>query len=117
MIQAWLATKTESEFQRELLEAAGYLGYMRFHDHDARRDNERAGVDRGFPDSLLIHPDTGRLIVAELKTERGRLSAHQRRWLEAFRTVRTVEAYVWRPRDWDEALRVLRGESVRRLHG
>jgi hypothetical protein len=52
------------------------------------------------------------LIVAELKAERGRLSPHQRRWLEAFRAVRTVEAYVWRPRNWDEAIRVLRGECV-----
>ena len=111
-LHQWLASKPEIAFQRELLDTAGYLGWMRFHDHDARRDNESAGVDRGFPDSVLVHPDQGRLLFAELKTERGRLSKDQERWLEALRRVRSIEVYSWKPRDWDRVLRVLQGQEV-----
>lgn len=65
----------------------------------------------GFPDCTLTK--AGRLIFAELKTERGTLSVHQEVWLDTLRLVPGVEVYCWRPCDWLDGTieRVLRGEE------
>ena len=63
----------------------------------------------GFPDLMLLKP--GRLIVAEVKSQKGRLTFAQEVWLEAFRETH-AEVYVWRPDDWPEVERVLIGEGI-----
>jgi hypothetical protein len=60
----------------------------------------------GFPDEVLCRPP--RLVFAELKSERGKLSAEQEAWLEDLRGVPGVEVYVWKPADMKEIARVLR---------
>ena len=40
-----------------------------------------------------------RVIYAEIKLERGRLSAEQDAWLEVLREA-GQEVYVWKPADW-----------------
>jgi len=66
------------------------------------------GSDPGFPDLVLVRGD--RLIFAELKTDRGRLSADQVVWLDDLDGVSTgrrrrrtgypvPEVYVWQPAD------------------
>jgi hypothetical protein len=57
----------------------------------------------GFPDLVLIHPEWGRLIVAECKSDRGRVTTDQMRWLAAF-SAAGAETHVWRPADWTEPL-------------
>lgn len=47
-------------------------------------------------------------MVAELKAGTGRLTAEQSKWLDVFRAA-GVPAYCWRPADWAEVERVLRG--------
>ena len=59
----------------------------------------------GFPDLVMTRAD--RAIVAELKSEAGRLSPEQVLWLASFKAAK-VETYVWRPRDLDEIERTLR---------
>ena len=54
---------------------------------------------RGFPDVLLIRE--GDIIVAELKSEKGKLSPEQEEWLQEFARNPIVRAYVWRPADRD----------------
>lgn len=49
----------------------------------------------GFPDLVLVHP-AGDLLVAELKSEIGRVTPAQQRFLDAFKSA-GVESYVWRP--------------------
>ena len=56
--------------------------------------------DAGFPDLVLCSPGGRGYIVAELKSDTGRLSAAQRLWLDACHR-NGVEAYVWRPADID----------------
>jgi hypothetical protein len=76
------------------------LGWLTFHDYDSRRSNP------GLPDLLLVRE---RVVFAELKTEKGRLSEEQGRWL--FRLdAAGAEAHVWRPADWRSGVveRVLR---------
>jgi len=75
-------------------------GWRYFHTHDARRSVP------GFPDIVALRGS--RVLVAELKTAKGRVSAEQRAWLDAFR-VAGVPAYLWRlPSDWAEVGEVLR---------
>lgn len=112
--ERWLRAKPESDFQREVLEAAGYTGWLRFHDHDARRDNEESGVDPGFPDTVLVHPIRLRIIFAELKRETEKPSGRQLVWLGALMLISKltrgiVQVYVWRPSDMDRILEVLQG--------
>jgi hypothetical protein len=52
----------------------------------------------GFPDLVLAKP--GRLVVAELKSQTGRLSPEQDVWAGMLTLIPGVEAYLWRPADW-----------------
>ena len=49
----------------------------------------------GFPDLVLVHP-AGDMVVVELKSEIGKQTSAQRRWLMAFAAA-GVEIDVWRP--------------------
>lgn len=60
----------------------------------------------GFPDEVLVRPP--RLVFAELKSARGKLSEEQEAWLAALRAVPGIEVHVWRPADLDEIVEVLR---------
>jgi hypothetical protein len=60
----------------------------------------------GFPDEVLVRPP--RLVFAELKSMRGKLSAEQETWLADLREVPGVEVYQWRPEDMDAIAEVLR---------
>lgn len=88
---------TEREWQAEVTATARTLGWRSYHTHDSRRS------DAGWPDLALVRE---RLVMAELKTDTGRLSAAQERWLELL-TRAGIETYVWRPKDREEVLTVL----------
>jgi hypothetical protein len=81
----------EAELQTQVLERANVYRYLSYHTYDSRRSAP------GFPDLVLLHPDTGALIVAELKREDGTVTPEQNAWLRAF-ALRGL-AYVWRPSD------------------
>jgi len=69
--------------------------YLFYHTFDARRSAP------GFPDVILLRAASpwrpARLIVAELKSRRGKVSAAQAQWLAAFREIAGIECYVWTP--------------------
>lgn len=66
----------------------------------------------GFPDYVLVKDD--RLIFAELKSPKGKVTDVQGEWLTELFQCGDVECYIWRPADWDsgEILRVLQGERA-----
>jgi hypothetical protein len=82
----------ERELQVQVLELARMLGYLAYHTYDSRRSVP------GFPDLVLLHPRSGNLVVAELKSETGRVTLEQDEWLRAF-ALRGA-AFVWRPSTW-----------------
>lgn len=90
---------TEKDFQAAVIELALALGWRCYHTYNARRS------EPGFPDLTMVRD--GRLLFAELKTERGRVTRPQREWLAALSACSGVEVFVWRPGDFDEVARVL----------
>lgn len=85
--EEWLAQQLVGEAK-----AAGWLA------HHVRDSRLNLG-DAGFPDWVLAR--RGRLIIAELKTERGRVDPAQKEWLGHMGTRPVTEVYVWRPTDYD----------------
>jgi len=86
------AAMSEAQLLDAVRALATTLGWRIYHTHDSRRS------PAGFPDLVLVR-DT-RLVVAELKSTRGRYGPGQVEWLDAFNAVAgRVEAVTWRPAD------------------
>jgi hypothetical protein len=99
---------SEREFQDKwVIPAAMKLGWAPYHTHDSRRSFP------GFPDLILIRKN--RMVVAELKSEKGQLTADQRMWLRLFEGVaeksENITVHLWRPSDWDEVVATLNDRS------
>lgn len=98
-----------------VIEYARLKNWKVAHHHDSRRQ-VRPGVlvgdsdAAGLPDLLLVRED--RLIFAELKREKGKLSDTQAEWLSILGGVEDatehVEVWTWRPSDWPVIEEVLR---------
>lgn len=85
---------SEKEWQAEVLKAAKLGGWwLQYHTYDSRRSAS------GFPDLVLVRAPE--LVVAELKTLKGRVQKGQQEWLDGL-TACGVETHVWRPSDLDE---------------
>ncbi len=65
-----------------------------------------SGDGKGFPDLVLAKG--ARIIFAELKTEIGQLAPEQLNWYQILNQT-TAYAYVWRPNDFDEIEKILKG--------
>ncbi len=89
---------SEKEWQDQVIKLATRLGWMCYHTWNSQHSA------KGFPDTVMIRRN--RLIVAELKSEKGTLTLPQTLWLEAFRSC-SIETYVWKPRDVDEVISIL----------
>jgi hypothetical protein len=90
----------ESEFQKIVIKLAQHYGWLV---HHALPSMNKRGVwathelgDHGFPDLVLAHP-SGRVIFAELKSDKGKVSPLQSRWLSVLEQGAVV--WVWRPSD------------------
>ena len=94
----------ESYFQSQVIMLAKLHGWLVMH---TRAVEIRPGVWKtplqghaGFPDLVLCHERRG-VIFAELKSDKGKLSAMQVVWSEAL-TVAGQEVYCWRPKDIED---------------
>jgi hypothetical protein len=100
---------TEDEWLSRVLDTAQLHGWRVQHVRPARTVRGwRTPVqgDQGAPDLLLAR--AGRVLLVELKSDRGRLGPGQREWLAAA----GGHARLWRPRDWVQVLAEL-GNSAR----
>jgi len=89
----------EAGFQAAVIEYAHLRKWLVFHSYDSRRD------PAGLPDLVLCRPP--RLVMAELKTAKGRLRDAQWTWLVALSACPGVETYTWRPANWPDIERIL----------
>lgn len=92
-----LDTITERDWQRTVVEYAHLRRWRTYHTHDSRRS------DPGFPDLVLVRD---RIVLAELKSERGRMTKDQWAWHDQLLTA-GVEVHLWRPSDWEQVREVL----------
>lgn len=89
---------TEAQFQRRIVDLARLTGWHCVHYRPAWQGGKwRTPMtgNPGCPDLILARG--GQVILAELKTDRGRLSSEQKAWLAAL----GEHARVWRPNDWE----------------
>ena len=84
--------QSEKQFQETVVQFAKLHGWLVFHAFDSRRS------EPGWPDLALCRPP--RLVLAELKSDRGFLSPRQKQWLAALGECTNLEMGVWRPSDW-----------------
>jgi hypothetical protein len=99
----------EAAFLDSVLALARLRGWRCHHQRPAMtRHGWRSPIsgDAGWPDLVMARPP--RLVLAELKTARGRLSDDQRIWLELLAGCPGVEAHVWWPAQWAEIEAALR---------
>jgi hypothetical protein len=86
---------TERQLQDAIIGAAQRLGYLVYHVYDSRRSVP------GFPDLVLLKGQ--KMLVLELKTDKGRVRPEQHVWLQAFMQA-GVTAKIIRPADLDDVL-------------
>ena len=94
---------TEKEFQSQVVDLAKTLGFRCYHPWLSIRS------ERGWPDLALFKP--GRFLLAELKTDKGKVSDKQTEMLAELKAA-GVEVHLWRPRDFDAIVEVLRSDQA-----
>jgi hypothetical protein len=95
------AGMSEAVLQSRVESLAREFGWRVFHAPD-NRPNARGAVQRitpGFPDLVLVHRPSGRILYRELKTMTGRLTPAQREWALDL-TACGADVGVWRPIDY-----------------
>lgn len=91
----------EEQFTRQVIQLAKLFRWFCWHQRPARTAKgwRSAGSgDVGCPDLLLAR--RGRVILAELKAERGKLGPGQREWAEAI----GADYRLWKPSDWSRII-------------
>lgn len=109
---------SEKQFQARVIDLLHLYGYRVAHFMPAvnARGQWRTPVaadGKGFPDLVAVRPETAgrhrspRVMFVELKTDTGRMSKEQVAWQTDLLAAKS-EAYVWRPRDWDNIVEIVR---------
>ena len=89
--------QSEREFQASVTRVVEMLGGLVYHTYDSRRSA------MGYPDLTIVTLNQG-VIFAELKSVKGRVTDSQWVWL---RGLPDHQAYLWRPEDFDDAVRII----------
>jgi hypothetical protein len=101
-------TPTERAFQSQVLAYARLMGWQAFHDNATNAPRRCSGCGQtrslprnaaGLPDLILVRRP--RVVWAELKAERGKISPPQAAWIAELRAC-NQEVYIWRPSSWQE---------------
>lgn len=109
--KAWLGKAlqppkvTENQFLADVRKQAIAAGWEPYHTHNSQRS------EPGWPDLVLASAKQRRVLFIELKTDTGRVSKAQQKWLDLLLAC-GQEAAVWRPADWPAIMRILRGERI-----
>lgn len=100
---------SERDLQKVVMRYARDHGWRAKHDLPARVSDGRVLTafqgDAGFPDCVMVRAP--RLLLVELKNEKGTTSPAQDLWLRPLGQIPGIEVYVWRPRDWPQIKAVL----------
>lgn len=99
----------EDDFLRQVITLAHLYGWKVAHfRHAMKKDGNYItpvqADGAGFPDLVLVR---GRIIFAEIKSEKGKLSDAQKEWRDALENT-GGEYYTWRISEWDEIVEILK---------
>lgn len=102
---------SENDFLRQVIEAGHLYGWRIAHFRPSmnQRGQWSTAVQAdgaGFPDLVMVRGD--RLIFAELKSEKGKISDRQYDWLQVLTKAKQSEVYIWRPSDWHKIVEILK---------
>lgn len=81
---------TEAQLQAAIVDAARLQGWLVYHTYDSRRSAA------GYPDLTLVRE---RVVFAEIKADKGRLSHAQQEWVIHLVNA-GAEVHVWNPSSW-----------------
>ena len=97
---------SEAAFQRIVIFFATKNGWKYYHppDNIPRRNGAVQNIVAGYPDLTLVKDN--RLIFAELKRNKGKVSLKQEQWLNALSKA-GAETYVWKPENIKEIQNIL----------
>ena len=98
---------TEADLREQIRTLCKLYGWLMYFTWNSRNSPS------GFPDLVLVNPQQKRIIFAELKTERGRISIRQFEWLKSLADC-GQEAYTWRPDDINRITWLLQPQDHRR---
>lgn len=98
-----IAGMSEEELQLHVNIELTVNGWLWHHVRRSDRAQQQGG--NGWPDIVAIRGS--RVVVAELKTAKGRIEWAQQGWLDAWRAT-GAEVYVWKPDHLAEIARILR---------
>lgn len=97
-----MTAMSEADFQRTVIDAARLAGWKVCHFRPALTRSGRWSTpvegDKGTPDLILAKD--GLVLLAELKSDKGRTTPEQDAWLAAA----GGHGRVWRPKNWDAVL-------------
>lgn len=100
----------ERDFARQVETMLDYYGWIWKHDETAQRPGGGFATAfrglKGFPDYIAVRGT--RIVVAEIKSDKGKATKEQLRWLAAFEETGKAEAYLWKPADLSTIAEVLR---------
>jgi hypothetical protein len=104
-----VAVMLERDYATQVEHLLDLFGWTWKHDEPALRQSGGWATafrgSKGFPDYVATRD--GRLIFAEIKNERGKLTTGQADWLDLLRQT-SAEVYLWRPEDLQAVKEVLR---------
>ena len=104
----------EAEFQQQIIEVAKLRQWKVAHFRGVRIPRRDGSVyyatpvqadGEGWPDLVMLRD--GRVIIAEIKSDKGVVSDAQTAWLREWEMA-DAEVFIWRPKDWDELVEVLK---------
>lgn len=90
---------TEKDFLAQVVKLTKMYGWETYHTWSSLHSAQ------GYPDLTLVKPPL--LIFAELKSEKGKISEFQKKWIQWLKDC-GVEVYVWRPSQFDEIVERLK---------
>ena len=102
---AWRDTELEKDFQERVCHLARLYHWRIYSIPDSRRVSMA-----GYPDLTMWNVQQKRLIFAELKREKGKVSESQKIVLSELGQLVQCEVYVWRPSDWDSIIEIMKGK-------
>jgi hypothetical protein len=101
----------ESDFQKTVIDLAHLYGWKVAHfrpawSKDGLRCMTAVQADgKGFPDLCMVK--RSRLLFAELKSDKGKLSPEQDIWITELTNSMRCEVYIWKPENWEEIQEIL----------